>query len=72
MSTRATIVLAVVFAALAGTYLLSGNLQQRAAREAEAAKRVFDFEPDDVVSLSVERVEGGPSEAVRTAGGAWK
>lgn len=72
MSTRATLLLAVVFAALAAAYVVSERMQQRSVREAEAAKRVFAFAPEDVVSLSVERVNEPPSEAIRTADGGWK
>ena len=72
MSTRATVLLAVVFAALAAIYVVSERMQQRALHEAEAAKRVFDFAPDDVVSLSIQRVNEPSSEATRTPDGNWK
>ena len=72
MSTRATVLLAVVFAALAAAYIATESLQQRAAREAELAKRVFDFAPEEIVSLSVQRVNDKPSEAIRAPDGAWE
>ncbi len=72
MSSRATVVLALVLAALAAAYWQTGRMKNAADRRAQLADRLFDFEADAVTTLSIDRAIDGAVEAMRETGGAWK
>lgn len=70
MNTRKTLALAIVLGLLcAGYYGVVWYEKHRIVEEA-AAKRLFDFEAEDLASMRLERSDGTTIEAVRTDG-AW-
>ncbi len=71
MKFRSTLVLGLVFAALCGIYFGAQKFQERGARRAEAAKRLFTFEAPAVQALEVLRLNEPPCAAERTGEGPW-
>lgn len=72
MSTRPTIVLAVLLAVLAGAYWQTGRMKHAADRRAQFADLLFDFEADAITTLSIDRTIDDAVEAMREVGADWK
>lgn len=71
MKGRTTLVLAAVFAGLCLGYWLMVRAESRRQATREETKRLFDFTPEDIVSLEVQQVDEVPASASRTAGSPW-
>lgn len=71
VTTRKTIVLAVVLAVLCAGYYGVHWLDARRTVEEAAAKRLFDFDVDRLASLQIVRADGTTVGAVQTGDGAW-
>lgn len=71
MSTRATLALIVVFAGLLTAYWLAGRIERNVIKEAAEARKLFDFAPEDITTLSIARQGETPVEALRKDDGQW-
>ncbi len=71
MSARATVILLAVFALLCAGYWFMLRGEDRVERVRVEAKRVFSFEPKDVRSAEVRRIDEKPAAAGRRNDGLW-
>lgn len=71
MTTRATLFLVAVLAALCAAYWITGRMNQAAEQQAVEARRLFDFKAQDIVTLSVTRTGEVVVEAMRDDSGRW-
>ncbi len=71
MSTKATVSLVLVLAVLCGAYWLVGRAEDASFQQVVSAKRLFDFEAGDVVTVSLTRLGAGPVDGVRGDEGGW-
>ncbi len=71
MNTRSTLALFLVFAGLLVAYVIMGRMQEQGIQERAEAKKLFDFKPDDVTSLSITRQAQPPVEALRDDARQW-
>ncbi len=71
MSTRKLLVLTGVFLALLAFVVFFERKQPTSEERAKAAKRLADFKPDDVVSVTIERPDLPKVELVRKEKGRW-
>ncbi len=71
MSTRATVALVLVFAGLLTAYWVTGRIERNVIKQAAEAKKLFDFAPEDITTLSIARHGEAPVEALRKDDGQW-
>jgi len=71
MNKKATLALLVVLIALCAGYWLMLRLEDRGVEKAVQAKRVFDFEPDQIYTAELQREGELLASASRTQGKPW-
>jgi hypothetical protein len=71
LSARATILLGAAFAALVAAFVVTSQRERRIERAAFESKKLFDFAPADVRTLSIQQQGAEPVEAIRRDGG-WE
>lgn len=71
MSSRSTVALVLVFAALAGLYWWTGRLAAETQRQVLEARRLFEAGEQEITAVGIERPGEGHLEAVRDESG-WK
>jgi len=72
MKPRTTILLGIMFVGLVAAYMLTNVRAYRAAREAWEAKRLFDFDPAAVQTLTIQQQGAEAVTAARDASSAWR
>jgi len=71
MNAKSTAILLGLLVLLCAGYWVMLRSEETVEQRVEEAKRVFDFEPDDLVALSVERLGEAPSAGRRDDDGDW-
>ena len=71
MNARATLGLAIAFAALLTAYWLTGKIDRSATREARDVEPVFTFQADDIDGMRIAQLGAAPVEATRDRDGIW-
>lgn len=71
MNTRSTFALSLVLAGLVIAYVFIGRMERDVIEDRAEAKKLFDFVPQDVTTLSITRQGQAPVEAIRNEEGQW-
>lgn len=71
MKLRSTLVLLLVLILLCAGYWAMIRFERTAARSADEARKVFSFVREDIRTLSIKRLEEGPTVGVRSQDGVW-
>ncbi|MDP7638606.1 MAG: DUF4340 domain-containing protein [Candidatus Hydrogenedentes bacterium] len=71
MSPKATAAMFLVLALILAAYALTSFLEKSAVEELIQAKRLFEFEPEDIKLLTIDRRDTPTVEATRLGSGDW-
>ena len=71
MKPKSTLLLVVIFAALAGAYWATGFFQKREVTQIQEAKRLFELAPETIKSIELKRIDGSLCGGERVEGG-WR
>ena len=71
MSSRATLILFAVLAALCAGYWFMTRMERQGLERQAEAKKVFDFPAEDITAIEVRRAEEAPTAAQRAPGADW-
>ncbi len=71
MTTRATLILIVVFSGFVAAYWITGRIERENIKQAAQAKKLFDFAAEDITTLSIARQGEDTVEALRRDDGLW-
>ncbi len=72
MTTRTTIALGAVFAALLALFIFTGRRERAIERAEFESKKLFSFAAADIQTISIQQGSGEAIEAVRRASGGWE
>jgi hypothetical protein len=71
MSLRTTLALLAILVALCIGYALMVHFEEQGREARVEAKKLFGFQPEDVVAVEVQRIDEAPAAASRTKGAPW-
>jgi hypothetical protein len=71
MNKKTTLVLLLLLIALGVGYVFMLRIESDKRQKTFEAKRVFDFEPDQIYSVEIQRGEDAPASATRSQGKPW-